>query len=116
MTFGIPVSVMLFLAAICSVDAQDRWWPEQALPKTVIRTGSQHDFASPKLAHQMMVQSVAGLAAKAVNEGRGNELVWVDNGNADLDEWFARWRAAHPNVAQGEKFTPWELVDHFQKR
>ena len=106
----------LVLTAISSANAQDRWWPHQALPKTVVRTGSQHDFESPKLAHQMMVQSVAGLAAKAVNEGRGNELVWVDNGNVDLDEWYKRWLTAHPTVTPGEKFTPWELVKHFQKR
>ncbi len=30
---------------------------------------------------RMMLQSIAGLAAQAVNEGRGDEMVWVDEGN-----------------------------------
>jgi hypothetical protein len=38
----------------------------------------------------MMAQAVAGLAAKAVNGGRGDELVWVESGNRDVEDWFAR--------------------------
>ena len=39
----------------------------------------QNDFPSPRVSYEMMAQSVAGLAAKAVNEGRGDELVWIGN-------------------------------------
>lgn len=63
----------------------------------------------------MMVQSIAGLAAKAVNEGQGAELVWVETGNPSLTEWLSRWQAAHPEVSVANA-TPWELVDHFTKR
>src|SRR5687768_12168196 len=89
----------LIAAAISARSGQneERWWPTQALPKAVVRTASQQEFPAPRSAHQMMVQSVAGLAAKAVNDGRGDELVWVDNGNADLDDWHARWLAQHPS-------------------
>jgi len=93
-----------------------RWWPEQALPKTVVRTPNQQEFPQPQLALQMMVQSVAGLAAKAVNEGRNDELVWVDNGNVDLEDWFARWLASHPEVNQTDTLKPWDLVDRYVKR
>ena len=93
-----------------------RWWPVQTLPKTIVRTPNQQEFPEPRLALQMMVQSVAGLAAKAVNEGRNDELVWVDNGNVDLEDWYSRWLAAHPEVTQAGTLKPWELVDRYAKR
>ena len=67
------------------------------------------------MAHQMLVQSVAGLAAKAVNEGRGDEMVWVNNGNVDLEDWRIRLLAAHPGLKQLGTFSPWELVDRYAK-
>ncbi len=95
---------------------QERWWPVQALPKTVVRTPSQQGSSVPGAALQMMVQSVAGLAAKAVNEGRGDELVWISNGNVDLEEWYSRLLVAHPNLNQAGSFGPWELVDRYTRR
>ncbi|HEX4121341.1 MAG TPA: hypothetical protein VH619_12040 [Verrucomicrobiae bacterium] len=64
----------------------------------------------------MMVQSVAGLAAKAVNEGRGDELVWVNNGDGDLEKWYARLFVQHPDLAAAGTYEPWELVDRYAKR
>ena len=64
----------------------------------------------------MMLQSVAGLAAKAVNEGRGAEMVWVDTGNIDTEDWFARWAAARPDLTRPGDFEPWALVDRFASR
>ena len=95
---------------------EDRWWPVQALPEAVVRTANQEEFPAPRIPLQMMVQSVAGLAAKAVNEGHGNELVWVDDGNASLEEWYVRLLAAHPGLKQPGVYGPWELVDRYVKR
>ncbi|SRR5581483_2242076 len=89
----------------------DRWWPVQTLPKALVRTSNQQDFPEPRIPLQMMVQSVAGLAAKAVNEGRGSELIWVDNGGGDLEKWRARFLAQHPSVTNAGVFGPWQLVD-----
>ena len=61
--------------------AEERWWPVQALPKALVRTREHGD-----LAHQMMVQSIAGLAAKSVNRGQGDELVWIFNDNHDVEK------------------------------
>lgn len=94
----------------------DRWWPVQAFPKAVVRTANQQEFPEPRAALQMMVQSVAGLAAKAVNEGRGDELVWVNNGDGDLEKWYARLIASHPALAKPGAFEPWELVDRYAKQ
>jgi hypothetical protein len=95
---------------------EDRWWPAQSLPKAVARTSNQQEFPAPRAALQMMVQSVAGLAAQAVNEGRGDELVWVNDGNADLEDWYGRLLAAHPELRTPGNFGPWGLVDRYAKQ
>lgn len=64
----------------------------------------------------MLAQSMAGLAAKAVNAGSGDELVWVDTGNVDLEDWLARWFAKHLDVKASGTLGPWDLVDRFSQR
>ncbi len=101
----------LIALTIRAAPDEDRWWPVQAVPETCVRTANP-----PGPALQMLVQSVAGLAAKAVNEGRGGELVWVGSGNADLEAWYARWIATHPGLKPSGSFEPWELVDRQVKQ
>src|SRR5208282_216149 len=93
------VTALLIAVPISAGAEEDRWWPTQAFPKAVVRTTNQKQFPEPRVALQMMVQSVAGLAAKAVNEGRGDELVWVNNGDGDLEKWYARLLARRPELA-----------------
>src|SRR4051794_24471741 len=50
-----------------ATEIEDRWWPTQLMPKAIIRTTNQLHFPEPRFAFQAMMQSVAGLAAKAVN-------------------------------------------------
>jgi len=64
----------------------------------------------------MMVQSVAGLAAKAVNESKGDEMVWVSNGNVDLENGYDRLFTLHPEVEKRGAVEPWALVDRYAKR
>lgn len=65
----------------------------------------------------MLVQSVAGLSAKGVNEGRCDELVWVGiDDNVDIEDWFARMLKRHPELQSRGTFGPWELVDRYAKR
>lgn len=106
MSLRVIAALLLFLTI--NVSAFERWWPTQKVPKTVLSTSTSG------VAEEMMVQSIAGLAAKVVNEGQGDELVWVETSNSSLTEWLKRWRAAHPAVAMTNA-TPWQLVDHFAK-
>jgi hypothetical protein len=108
--------LLIGLGAVSGWAGQDkeRWWPVQAVPSAVVRT--KREFPQPRAAFEMMVQSAAGLAAKAVNEGRADELVWVDNGNVDMEDWYARWLAKHPKVKSSGTVGAWELVDSFAKR
>jgi len=107
---------LLMVLSLQAQPSEERWWPLQSLPKSVVRTPNQQEFASPRAALEMMVQSIAGLAAKAVNEGQGDELVWVDNGNPDLEDWYVRFFAAHPSLHQPGVLGPWDLVDRYAKR
>jgi len=114
----IALLVLAFLKTMTLMAGEepDRWWPVQALPKAVVRTTNQQEFPEPRIALQMMVQSVAGLAAKAVNEGHGDEMVWVNNGDGDLEKWYARLLAMHPELEKRGTFGPWDLVDRYAKR
>ena len=58
------------------------------MPRALVRL--QNDLPAPRASCEMMAQSVAGLAAKAVNEGRADEMVWVGTDNIDIEDWFAR--------------------------
>jgi len=114
----IPLLVMTWLGTMPGSGAtpESRWWPTQTFPKAVVRTTDQRRFSEPRIALQLMVQSVAGLAAKAVNEGRGDELVWVDNGGGDLEKWYARLITQQPELARPGALEPWDLVDRYVKQ
>jgi hypothetical protein len=81
-----------------------------------VRTENQNEFPSPRVSYQMMAQSVAGLAAKAVNEGRADEMVWVGAGDVDVEDWFARLRQRQPQLEMRGIFGPWNLVDRYVKQ
>src|SRR5438105_11421672 len=61
------------------------WWPVQATAAAIVNANTPNDSPSPRASYEMTLQSVAGLAAKAVNEGRGDEMVWVNTDNVDYD-------------------------------
>ena len=96
--------------SICQAD-EGRWWPVQTVPKSLVRTREHSDPAV-----KMLVQSVAGLAAKAVNQGHGDEMVWVFNDNVDMERWYQAFLKAHPAVEERGTILPWELVGRFKRR
>src|SRR5208337_4282241 len=94
---------------------ENRWWPVQAMPKALVRL-EQNEFPEPRAACEMMAQSVAGLAAKAVNESRADEMVWSGTDNIDIEDWFARLLKRQPQLELRGTFTLWELVDRHAKQ
>ena len=98
------------------VDHESGWWPTQVMPKALVRTANQNNFPAPRASCDMMVQSVAGLAAKAVNDGRGDEMVWVGTDNVDVEDWLARVLKRHPQLELRGVFDPWPLVGRYAKR
>ena len=109
-------SMVSVFAVAAAGAAEDRWWIVQALPKAIVRTENWQRFPSPNGAYQTMVQSVAGLAAKAVNEGRSEELVWVGTDHIDLEHWYDRLLVRRPYLEVHGILRPWELVDRYVKK
>jgi hypothetical protein len=105
--------ILVFSAPAFSAAAdEDRWWPEQALPKALVRV-QENEFPEPHAAQAMVAQSMAGLAAKAVNEGRGDEMVWVGTDNIDIEDWYARLLKRQPQLELRGTFALWNLVDRY---
>ena len=92
----------------------DRWWPVQAMPKALVRL--QNELPAPRASCEMMAQSVAGLAAKAVNEGRADEMVWVGTDNIDIEDWLARLLKRQPQLKLRGTFALWDLVDRYARK
>ena len=64
----------------------------------------------------IMVQSVAGLAALSVNEGRGDEMVWIGcSHNADYRDWYERLLGKKLFEVRGT-YEPWDLVKRFSEK
>jgi hypothetical protein len=91
------------------------WWPRQGMPKGLVRTSNPSEFPATRATCDMMVQSIAGLAAKAVNEGRGDEMVWMATDGIDVEDWFARLRKRQPQLEMRGTLDPWALVDRYAK-
>jgi hypothetical protein len=68
-------TIHLYLVLVASVSfAGTGWWPEQKTAKAYLTA----EWPSG-LEEQVILQAVTGLKARAVNEGAGDELVWIQN-------------------------------------
>ena len=112
----VPLLIALQSIPALAEAGEERWWPVQRMPKGIVRTQNQEKSQPARSAMDMMLQSVAGLAARAVNEGRADEMVWVDNNNVDMEIWYARMYIQHPDLEKRNAAAPWELVDRYAKQ
>jgi len=100
-----------FYSSVAVAD-ENRWWPVQKLPASVVRT-RERGFPNPQ---EVLACSVSGLAAKAVNQGTGDEMVWMSSGNVDYEAWYEAWVKKNPSVKVHGEFKLWELVDRYSGR
>jgi hypothetical protein len=88
------------------------WWPEQKAPRSIVVAGIKH---TSDIREMNLAQSVAGLAAQALNEGTADEGVWIETSNPDYSIYFhslvARLKAKTPGT-----FTPWQLVERYKAK
>lgn len=107
---------LLFIALIC-FHAATAWeydgrhgWPEQKAPRKVIvcQAGS-----TP--AEAMLVESLSGLAAQAVNDGRFDTMLWIETPNASYKALFDESVAALGITDIGRMSTG-QVVDLLRKR
>ena len=62
-----------------------------------------------------VAQSLCGLAAQAVNEGIGNEGLWVENRTPDYQLYYKAW-LKRLKVKERGALNTWEVVKRFQKQ
>ncbi len=95
-------------------------WPEQAAPRGLVEAtyaafhpvGGRDPGLSPE---HMLVESIAGLAAQAVNDRRGDELVWVSGPyGRDYRTWHDGL-VKRLDLEDRGTFDPWQLLDRFRK-
>ncbi|MCC5905812.1 MAG: hypothetical protein JJU13_06390 [Balneolaceae bacterium] len=94
-----------------NINSQDeaRWLPFQKAPEAVVIT----TFSDIK--EYNLIQSLSGLAAKAVNTGELDEMIWTNIDNVSYEEWFERMlNRLNPEI-RGE-FLVWELVSRYQEK
>lgn len=95
--------------------SDDGWWPKQAAPRGVVRSCPPQELPAPHESYHMLLQSIAGLAAAGVNDGRCDELVWVDTGSPEIEAWYAATVQRPPAPRERGRFGPWELVERYRK-
>lgn len=113
--------------------AESEFWPVQEVPRGYVRvTNHEHLGTAPKLssplvpegafgATHVLAQSISGLAARAVNEGRGDEMVWIEVGHPQLHINTA-YDLLHKNLMDRlgleyrGSYGPWELVSRYRDR
>lgn len=123
---------VLILVAISTATAKHlpgasedhRVWPTQRAPRAVMRTTNMDTFErvrSPQGClwsnpHQgpthVLAQSLAGLAAKAVNENRHDELVWIDLSSGSYPRWFDR-TVENLGIEVRGPIEPWDLLQRY---
>lgn len=85
-------------------------WPVQKAPRKLIvcEPGS-----TP--AEAMLVESLSGLAAQAVNDGRFDTMVWIETGNASYRKLFDESVAAL-QITDIRRMSTGEVIDLLRKR
>ena len=110
------IAFTMSAALVTAAADEGRWWPVQTMPKALVRMEDPNTFSSNRVSYEMIAQSVAGLAAKAVNEGRADEMVWVGTDNIDVEDWFVHLLKRQPQLELRGTFALWNLVDRYAKQ
>lgn len=85
-------------------------WPEQKKPEKIIVCRSTRNVAEA-----MLLESLSGLAAKAVNEGKFNEMVWIDVDNSSYKKLYKLSLDAL-NISDVKEMSIWSLVDYLKNK
>lgn len=104
--------VLLFLLPVCTATAQTGWWPVQKAPKEIFTCTikKQTDIREMNLA-----QSVAGLAAQALNEGSITEGVWIATVNKDYAVYY-KTLLKRLQARDAGRTDVWTLIDRFRNK
>ncbi len=81
-------------------------WPEQRVPSAVIVCDLPEDLPG-----KMMLESLSGLAARKVNEGVFDEMVWMRSGDAVYESLYERTKQAI-GIRHEKTMELWQLLDY----
>lgn len=111
-TAKILLTLLAVLLSGRAVNGQSRtfWWPEQQAAERYVTCRLPAGRAEAVLA-----QSVAGLAARAVNDGRFNRMVWVECNRPVYEKWLKNTRRTLGIRPDGYKDV-WQLVALLKKK
>ncbi len=82
--------LMPLLAALAPLAAPYAWYPAIPVPKTILEVPFAGDVEEG-----MVLESAAGLAARAALAGRSRTLVWERTGNDGYERWYAGYCRDH---------------------
>ncbi|MCS2582198.1 hypothetical protein NXY00_00475 [Bacteroides sp. BFG-551] len=100
------------ISPVVASSSPDNWWPVQKRPGYILKC----TLSRPGDIREMNVaQSLCGLAAQAVNEGIGNEGLWVENRTPDYQLYYKAW-LKRLKVKERGSLNTWEVVKRFQKQ
>lgn len=101
------VGIVAFICFSTSVvNAKDTWWPEQKMPSQIIRVSTAN------LSERNLVQTISGLAARAVNAGTNNELIWTNVSGTAYNNYLNKW-LNRTLVQDNGNISLWNLVDRY---
>lgn len=101
-----------------------RWWPTLKKPAAIVRTTDISTFAAetsptgrmipagPAGTTHIMVQSLAGLAAKAVDQGKLDEMVWITVEKGMYAEWLEALKNRGRLEDRGQ-YDPFQLLKRY---
>lgn len=99
-----------------------RLWPKQKMPAGLVTISSrgftQHPDDERPISggdDHMLAQSLSGLAAQAVNQGQGDELLFIDPWNNSSYHQWRRFLLDRTGIEDRGQATVWELVARYQQ-
>lgn len=106
--------IIIFLSSFLNVSGQDydgrHGWPNQKTPKKIIVCAQGNN-----LAEAMLLESLSGLSAQAVNEGYFDEMVWIDVKNDDYKKIYEQTIKAL-KITEIREMNIWSLVDYLRMK
>lgn len=86
-------------------------WPVQKAPRKVIACHS-HQLSAAEI---MLLESLSGLAAQAVNRGDFDEMVWIETNNPSYQQIFES-SLKELSIKKPTYMSVWELLDYLKRK